>query len=319
MAGSGLTSRERIFVAMAWTPKATVQAALAAAPLDAIINAKGPGSPDVAYGEAILTTSVFAILICAPLGVTLIHYFAPHLLEKMEVGLKRGSAGGGGGGGAGQPADVEPSRAAAGPDGRRPGSKAGGAAQQLAGAGVSPPGAAALRAAGKEAAAAARLAASPLKQRHAAAGASPFGAAAVVDVEAAAGAEGAAAAAAPAGGSGGRVAEVLQQALEQRALEASDSTLGRYLASMEQLAAAVEQAGGGAAGCEAAQQMHALVVSLRRKLLADAHLMADSEEGLAGAKAFFKLAQSVQTLPEVGAALESLPQFYGGGSAGRGQ
>jgi hypothetical protein len=85
MTGAGLTVKERIFVAMAWTPKATVQAALAAAPLDAILQSQGADSPDRYYGEAILTTSVFAILICAPIGVTLIHFFAPHLLEKADL------------------------------------------------------------------------------------------------------------------------------------------------------------------------------------------------------------------------------------------
>jgi hypothetical protein len=36
MAGAGLTWRERVLVAAAWTPKATVQAALGPLPLDTI-------------------------------------------------------------------------------------------------------------------------------------------------------------------------------------------------------------------------------------------------------------------------------------------
>ena len=50
MAGAGLTTKERLFIAMAWTPKATVQAVLGAAPLDAIITNYGHDAPEVAYG-----------------------------------------------------------------------------------------------------------------------------------------------------------------------------------------------------------------------------------------------------------------------------
>ncbi|GIM14764.1 hypothetical protein Vretimale_17575, partial [Volvox reticuliferus] len=82
MTGAGLSLRERIFVAIAWTPKATVQAALGAQPLDMIRNAAGPHSPLLEVGHEILTTSVFAIIVCANVGVSLIHYLAPRWLHR---------------------------------------------------------------------------------------------------------------------------------------------------------------------------------------------------------------------------------------------
>ncbi|GLC68141.1 hypothetical protein PLESTF_000652900 [Pleodorina starrii] len=82
MTGAGLTLRERVFVAIAWTPKATVQAALGAQPLDMIRAAVGPNSPSLEIGHEILTTSVFAILVCANIGVSLIHYLAPRWLHR---------------------------------------------------------------------------------------------------------------------------------------------------------------------------------------------------------------------------------------------
>ena len=84
MSGFAYTRREKIFYALAWTPKATVQAALSAAPLTLIQKYK-VGSPDyaewVAWGNDILTTGLFAIILCGTLGVLAIHFFAPILLE----------------------------------------------------------------------------------------------------------------------------------------------------------------------------------------------------------------------------------------------
>lgn len=51
MSGAGLSIKERLFVACAWTPKATVQAAVGAQPLDTIIALYGAHAPDVAFGE----------------------------------------------------------------------------------------------------------------------------------------------------------------------------------------------------------------------------------------------------------------------------
>ncbi len=68
--------------------QATVQAALGALPLNSIIEVYGPDSPDVVYGDMILTTSIFAILVCAPLGVLLIQFSHKRLLQ--QVGRERG-------------------------------------------------------------------------------------------------------------------------------------------------------------------------------------------------------------------------------------
>jgi NhaP-type Na+/H+ or K+/H+ antiporter len=59
---SPLTMRERLFCAIAYLPKATVQAAIGGLPLAA----------GLASGKLILTVAVLAILITAPLGATLI-------------------------------------------------------------------------------------------------------------------------------------------------------------------------------------------------------------------------------------------------------
>lgn len=77
--------KERLFFAVAWTPKATVQASLSAVPL-ALINRTMVDSPDyeqwVRWGEDCLATGIFAIIVCATLGTLLVFWFAPILLEK---------------------------------------------------------------------------------------------------------------------------------------------------------------------------------------------------------------------------------------------
>jgi NhaP-type Na+/H+ or K+/H+ antiporter len=56
--GAGLNLREKLFCVISYIPKATVQAAIGAVPLEA-----GVGS-----GEVILAVSVLSIIITAPLG-----------------------------------------------------------------------------------------------------------------------------------------------------------------------------------------------------------------------------------------------------------
>jgi len=70
LAGSHLSWRERLFCAIAYLPKATVQAAIGGLPL-----AAGIGS-----GVLILATAVLAILVTAPLGALGIELAAPRLL-----------------------------------------------------------------------------------------------------------------------------------------------------------------------------------------------------------------------------------------------
>ncbi|KAL3311393.1 Sodium/hydrogen exchanger 9B2, partial [Cichlidogyrus casuarinus] len=82
---SKLLLKERIFVAIAWLPKATVQAAIGSEALD-----RARALPDqdnvetqviVDYGKTILSLAVLSILITAPLGAMLIPLTAPRLLK----------------------------------------------------------------------------------------------------------------------------------------------------------------------------------------------------------------------------------------------
>jgi len=80
--------RDRIFIALAWMPKATVQAALGSVPLDlakATLNREDdPAKYDayVEYGTDILTTAVFSILLTAPVGLIVIQKLGPRWLEQ---------------------------------------------------------------------------------------------------------------------------------------------------------------------------------------------------------------------------------------------
>ena len=70
-----LNLKERVFVMMAYTPKATVQAAIGAIPL----------ALGLAAGNQILTVAVLSILITAPIGALCIDYFYPRLLKKEKA------------------------------------------------------------------------------------------------------------------------------------------------------------------------------------------------------------------------------------------
>lgn len=86
--GAGLSLKERTFIALAWVPKATVQAALGSVPLDLIrTTMKRSDDPDkydksIQFGVDILTVSVFSILMTAPLGLVVIQYLGPRWLER---------------------------------------------------------------------------------------------------------------------------------------------------------------------------------------------------------------------------------------------
>ena len=56
--GNKAWEKERLFVMLAYTPKATVQAAIGGIPL----------SMGFAYGDTVLTAAVLAIVLTAPLG-----------------------------------------------------------------------------------------------------------------------------------------------------------------------------------------------------------------------------------------------------------
>ncbi|XGW04609.1 hypothetical protein V3C99_015640 [Haemonchus contortus] len=83
-----LTMRERLFVAVAWMPKATVQAALAPVVLDMARSKDGVDSTYVDNGIVIFTIAVLSILITAPVGAFLIRIATPLLLTRDEKSVK---------------------------------------------------------------------------------------------------------------------------------------------------------------------------------------------------------------------------------------
>lgn len=67
-----LSNKERLFCMLAYTPKATVQAAIGAIPL----------SMGLACGQQVLTVAVLSILITAPFGAVCIDHLYPKLLKQ---------------------------------------------------------------------------------------------------------------------------------------------------------------------------------------------------------------------------------------------
>ncbi|MBF6626085.1 cation:proton antiporter [Aerococcaceae bacterium zg-BR9] len=72
--GTSLTLKEKLFTAIAYLPKATVQAAIGGIPL----------AMGIQSGELILTVAVVSILITAPIGAWLIDFLAPKWLTQSE-------------------------------------------------------------------------------------------------------------------------------------------------------------------------------------------------------------------------------------------
>lgn len=86
--GGNLTTRERLFVALAWLPKATVQAAIGPVAFDQAIRLAPDDPRRIEYedlGLKILTIAVLVILITAPIGAIAIMLSAPKLLTKASV------------------------------------------------------------------------------------------------------------------------------------------------------------------------------------------------------------------------------------------
>ena len=75
--GAGFTAKEKLFVVISYLPKATVQAAIGAAPLYAM-SRRGM---DTSFGELVLAVAVLAILITAPLGAFAISWAGRNLLS----------------------------------------------------------------------------------------------------------------------------------------------------------------------------------------------------------------------------------------------
>ncbi len=74
--GSNLNQKERLFVVLSYLPKATVQAAIGAAPLLVMQTSGMPTRP----GELILAMAVMSILVTAPLGALAINWGGRALL-----------------------------------------------------------------------------------------------------------------------------------------------------------------------------------------------------------------------------------------------
>ncbi|XP_060581305.1 sodium/hydrogen exchanger 9B2-like [Ruditapes philippinarum] len=78
--GTDLNIRERLFIPIAWFPKATVQAAIGAVALDTARKMNNVEGED--YGKQILTLAVLSIIITAPIGAAAIAIAGPMLLEQ---------------------------------------------------------------------------------------------------------------------------------------------------------------------------------------------------------------------------------------------
>lgn len=86
--GAGLRPAERLACALAYVPKATIQAAFAALPLDRVLAASGPTALSRGDAELILCAGVLAVLITAPIGAVTLNRGVDRLLpaEDKQVG-----------------------------------------------------------------------------------------------------------------------------------------------------------------------------------------------------------------------------------------
>ncbi|XP_042569814.1 sodium/hydrogen exchanger 9B2 isoform X1 [Cyprinus carpio] len=77
---AGFNMKEKIFISLAWMPKATVQAAIGSTALD-MSRSAGDEQLQI-YGLGVLTVAVLAILITAPIGALAIGLSGPKLLQQ---------------------------------------------------------------------------------------------------------------------------------------------------------------------------------------------------------------------------------------------
>ncbi|KAM9330488.1 LOW QUALITY PROTEIN: sodium/hydrogen exchanger 9B2-like [Gastrophryne carolinensis] len=81
----GFNLKERIFISLAWIPKATVQAAIGSVALDL---ARSIGNSQLEeYGMYVLTIAFLAIEITAPTGAIIIGLTGPRMLQKSDTSL----------------------------------------------------------------------------------------------------------------------------------------------------------------------------------------------------------------------------------------
>ncbi|XP_067324721.1 sodium/hydrogen exchanger 9B2-like isoform X2 [Anolis sagrei] len=77
---AGFNIKEKIFISLAWIPKATVQAAIGSVALDTARTQQDEALEK--YGMDVLTVAFLAILITAPIGALIIGLAGPQLLHK---------------------------------------------------------------------------------------------------------------------------------------------------------------------------------------------------------------------------------------------
>lgn len=89
---AGLLTKEKLFVVIAWMPKATVQAALGGV-VAGLAEDLNSSKDVVETGKVFLTVAVFCILITAPIGAVLTALLGKKLLTKGEEPAVKGPVG----------------------------------------------------------------------------------------------------------------------------------------------------------------------------------------------------------------------------------
>ncbi|ETX07606.1 cation:proton antiporter domain-containing protein [Candidatus Entotheonella palauensis] len=79
--GAGFNLHERLFIALAWSPKATVQAAVGALALDLARHHQAGAQAEI-YGLQVLTLAVLAIICTSPIGALAISRSGPRWLQQ---------------------------------------------------------------------------------------------------------------------------------------------------------------------------------------------------------------------------------------------
>ncbi|NWV61317.1 SL9B2 protein, partial [Malurus elegans] len=88
---AGFDFKEKVFVSLAWIPKATVQAAIGSLALDTARRHQDEQLEK--YGMDVLTVAFLAILITAPIGALVIGLAGPRLLQKAQTNSKEDEEG----------------------------------------------------------------------------------------------------------------------------------------------------------------------------------------------------------------------------------
>ncbi|XP_053317518.1 sodium/hydrogen exchanger 9B2 isoform X2 [Spea bombifrons] len=87
---AGFNFKEKIFISLAWIPKATVQAAIGSVALD---TARGKQNVQYeGYGMDVLTVAFLSILITAPIGAVIIGLTGPKMLQKANESSREEAA-----------------------------------------------------------------------------------------------------------------------------------------------------------------------------------------------------------------------------------